>query len=313
MVDEEYVEFEIPYLLKLEDSIEQNPDWRFEIENDGQIAELRFRKEKSENYEYTAFPAGDRSGNLCWTKVQVRFPGGLSGDGRTEDGSLIEASREILNRFLEAYRAVMADEWIRELAFQDIVEFTVYWDLGSKTESRTVYVPNETFGSPSLEVETRDEIQRYLYEDITINPSKRIDLNTQEKIHRGEYELAVINAARHFEFWAKNIFVYLKEQRGTAPDEAVNLVIGVNISNLACNFFRDHLDFDFQKTDEYEMWSEQTQDIRNNVIHEGWHISEEQAQQAYQASLKAIARITEEFEDDLQGTGMAPDVTYPDT
>jgi hypothetical protein len=32
MVDTEYVEFTIPYLLKLKDSFDKNPEWRFEIE-----------------------------------------------------------------------------------------------------------------------------------------------------------------------------------------------------------------------------------------------------------------------------------------
>ncbi|TKX72603.1 hypothetical protein EXE46_15655 [Halorubrum sp. GN11_10-6_MGM] len=238
MVESEYVEFTIPYLLKLKDSFEKNPEWRFEIEREGQIAELRFKKEKSSDFDYTAFPEGDRSGNLCWTKVQVRFPGGLSQENRTNDGLLIEASQKSINRFLEVYRAVMEDEWIRDLAFQNIVEFTVYWGFDSKVESKTVYVPNETFGESGIDSETRDKIQMYLNEDIRINPPKKMDLDTQEKLHRGEYELAVINADRMFEFWAVNVFVYLKELRGTSSNEAVELVTENKFTNVIGSFVR---------------------------------------------------------------------------
>ncbi|WP_226013588.1 hypothetical protein [Halomicrobium salinisoli] len=311
MVEAEFVEFKIPYLLKLKDSIDENPDWRFEIDRGGQIAEIRFQKEKSKDYEYTAFPEGDRSGRLCWTKVQVRFPGGLNEDGKSVDGTLIRASREAINRFLEAYRAVMEDEWIRDLAFQDIVEFEVYWDHGSDVENNTVYVPNDTFGGSGLDEQKKDKIQEYLDDDVRINSAKRMDLNTQEKIHRGEYELAVINADRLFEFWAVNVFVYLKEQRGTPTEEAVSLVTNNGIKNIISNFYQDHLGSDFKNTDEYEEWSKKTHDLRNNVIHEGWQVTEEEAQDAYDASLSAIATISEEFEDELRGTTLFPEVDYP--
>lgn len=202
---EEYVEFRIPYLLKLKDSIEKNPDWRFEVEREGIIAELRFKKERLEGFDYTAFPEEDRSGQLCRTKVQVRFPDGLYGEGKTEDGHLIVASRKAINRFLEVYRAILQDEWVRDLAFENIVEFTIFWDDGEEVESKTVYVPNDTFAGAGIDEEGRDKIQKYLQEDIQINPTKNIDLDTQEKLHRGEYELAVVNADRLFEFWATNI------------------------------------------------------------------------------------------------------------
>lgn len=312
MVDAEYVEFTIPYLLKLKDSFDKNPEWRFEIEREGQIAELRFRKEKSHDYDFSAFPEGDRSGKLCWTKVQVRFPGGLSKEGRSEDGPLIEASKKAINRFLEVYRAVMEDEWIRDLAVQNIVEFTVYWDLGSEIESSTVYVPNETFGDFGLDIEKRDKIQRYIDEGTNINPSKRIDLDTQEKIHRGEYELAVINADRLFEFWAINTFVYLKENRGSSTEDAIELATENKFTNIISNFYRDHLGFNFQETTEYKNWKEETHELRNNVIHEGWHITEEESQKAYNASLKAIAAITEEFKEELRGTNLFAEIEHHD-
>lgn len=310
MVNSEYVEFTIPYLLKIKDSFEQNPDWRFEIDQEGVIAELRFKKEKSETYTYSAFPEGDRSGNLCWTKVQVRFTGGLSKDGKSPDGTLIEASLQAINRFLEVYRAVMEDEWIRDLAFENIVEFTVYWDTGSEVESKTVYLPNETFGELEMDVETRDQMQKYLDERIRINPAKKMDLDTQEKIHRGEYDLAVIIADRLFEFWAINVFVHLKDSRGESVDDAVELVTNNKFTNVISNFYRDHLGFDFQATTGYEEWKEYTHELRNNVVHEGWHVSEEEAQRAYDASMRAIAEIVEEFEDELQGTNLFVEIDH---
>lgn len=312
MVEAEYVEFTIPYLLKLKDSFGKNPEWRFEIEREGQVAELRFRKEKSDDFDYTAFPKGDRSGKLCWTKVQVRFPGGLSNEGQSEHGPLIEASRSAINRFLEVYRAIMGDEWIRDLAFQNIVEFTVYWDLGSEIKSDIVYVPNDTFGDFEIDTERRDKIQQYLDNGIGINPSKKMDLDTQEKIHRGEYDLAVINADRLFEFWAINTFVYLKENRGASTEDAIELVTENKFTNVISNYYRDHLGFDFQDTTEYEDWREETRKLRNKVIHEGWHITEKEAQKAYQASQKAIAAIMEEFKEELRGTNLFAEIDYPD-
>lgn len=310
MINSEYVEFTIPYLLKVKDSFEQNPDWRFEVDRDGVKAELRFKKEKSEGYTFSAFPEGDRSGNLCWTKVQVRFSDGLSQDGRSSEGTLIEASLGAINRFLEVYRAVMEDEWIRDLAFQNIVEFTVYWDTGSEVESETVYVPNETFGEFEMDLEARDQIQKYIDESIRINPAKKMDLDTKEKIHRGEYDLAVINADRLFEFWAINVFVHIKDSRGESADDAVELVTDNKFTNVISNFYNDHLGFDFKGTTEYEDWKKHTHELRNNVVHEGWHVTEEEAQRAYDASIRAIAKIIEEFKDELKGTNLFAEIDY---
>lgn len=310
MIDEEYVEFTIPYLLEVEDSIEGNVDWRFHLELHETQGELRFQKEMANRYEYSAYLRGDRSGNYCRTRVQVRFPDGLRNSGKqAESGPLIEAARDFLNRFLEVYRALVGDVWVRHLALEEIVKFDVHWITDSGEECQSFWVPNETFSELRVDAELRDKIQHYFDEGLDINPAKKIDFDTQEKIDRGEYELAVINADRLVEFWAINVYVFLRESRGASLEEAIELVKDSKFTNVAANFFRDHLDFDFQSTEGYSEWKENTHELRNHVVHEGWHVNEEEAVEAHVSAKKAIAEILTEFEDELKRTNLFAEVT----
>ena len=73
----EWVRFEIPYLLQVEDSFEDNKDARFHSRFEGVPAELQFKKQAREGNE-SERPGmmfgqieGDRFGTVSYTNVKV--------------------------------------------------------------------------------------------------------------------------------------------------------------------------------------------------------------------------------------------------
>lgn len=103
----------------------------------------------------------------------------------------------------------------------------------------------------------------------------------------------------------------MKEEQ-IPTDEAIELAKEPKFSNLIANYFRDHLDFDFQSTDEYDDWKNDAHELRNKVVHEGWHVTEEEARNAYDAVQRAIAVLIERFDEELQGTNLYADIEWPD-
>lgn len=322
----EWVCFDIPFFLQVPDSFEENETARFYPSIHGDTAELRFKRESVETRggETFGMAAGDRLGNVSYTKVRVGLGGdvlskapepsqgryALTSDLRGRDGHVIERAVRFLNRFLRVYRVALGYYWIRPLTPSEIVSFElVSVNSSGDTERRHRKITPESLKPPSatITVEECKALNGVLQKESPVMLTKEIDLDTQDKIDLEEANLAVLNAERLFEIWVKNAFESILVERGWSDAETENLLKNERgeyerLTNIVGTFINHHLGFAFEETEEYEVWKKETHTLRNAVAHEGYNASREEAIDAYTASVEAILCLSDQFEDELSGT-----------
>lgn len=328
----EWVCFDIPFFLQVPDSFEKNESARFYPSICGDTAELRFEREpvKTRGGETFGMAAGDRLGNVSYTKVRVGLGDDvvseapdmsegkyvLTSDLRGRDGYLIERAVAFLNRFLRVYRVAIGYYWVRPVTPREIVLFTLVGvHTGGNTERRHRKIMPGSLKPPSATISIKEckRLNGMLQSEAPVALTGETDLDTQDKIDLGETNLAVLNAERFFEIWLKNAFEEILVKRGWSNNEIEDLLKNdrgeyKRLTNIAGTYIDHHLGFAFQDTEEYEEWKAKTHNLRNAVAHEGHIASKEEALDAYEASVEAILCLADEFRDELTATEwMLPD------
>lgn len=325
-VQYEWICFDIPFFLQVPDSFGNNDDARFYPSLDGDIAELRFKRESVETNggETFGMAAGDRLGNVSYTKVRVGLDDdvlseapepsdgqyALTSDLRGRDGYLIERAVEFLNRFLRMYRISLGYYWIHPVTPHEIVSFdlvSVHDDRGTEGRHRKITPGSLTPPNATISEEDCEFLNEMLQSETPLALTGEVDLDTQDKIDLEETNLAVLNAERFFEIWVKNAMEVILSERGWNPTEIKELLKNdageyEQLSNIVGNFIDHHLGFAFSDTGEYKEWKSKTHILRNAVAHEGYTASKKEALDAYEASVEAILCLNKEFEDELSGT-----------
>lgn len=324
----EWVCFDIPFFLQVPDSFDdiENKYERFYPNIDGDTAELRFKRDSVETRggETFGMAAGDRLGNVSYTKVRVGLSGdvldaapepsegqyALTSDLRGRDGWLIEKAVDFLNQFLRVYRVSLGYYWIRPLTPREIVTFelvSVHDDGDADGRQRKITPGALKPASATLDAERCRALNAMMQDTQGVSLTSEIDMDTQDKIDLEEPNLAVLNAERFFEVWVKNAFEVIASERGWEDDEIEDLLLTDDgeyerLTNIAGTFIDQHLDFAFSDTAEYDAWKADTHNVRNRVAHEGYMASREEAVAAYEASVEAVLLLSEEFSAELAGT-----------
>lgn len=327
----EWVQFEIPYILQVEDSFQGNESARFRSRVRGVPAELQFKKEGREGEE-SERPGmlfgqveGDRLGNVSYTKVKVGFDQQLLDalseelddefeavkegsptkwlknlDGR--EGRIIRAAVDHVNRFLEVYRASLGYYWIRGVSPSEVVYFmrTTVSENEDIYNHGTIYLGSAlTPGTSTIDEEAHDTIEARLNTEHNIPIIISLRLDAQDKLDLGEYRLAVITAGTMFEAFLKDGLKDLMAAQGMPDDEIESVFVDdedyTSITTLAKETVPKTLHFDFEATDEFEAWDEKTREMRNRVVHEGYVPSEEEARAAYDAADDAVEFLTDKM------------------
>lgn len=327
----EWVRFKIPYIIQVEDSFEENENARFRSQIDGVPAELRFKKEAHDGEERDrpgmmfGQVEGDRLGNVSYTKVivgldqqflttlpdelQSNFEGVKEG-GRTKwlknldgrEGHIIRTAVDHVNQFLEVYRASLGYYWIRGINPSEVVYFmrtTVPQD-GDEFNHGSMYPRGGlTPGTSTINEEGHDTIQARLQTEHKVPITISLRLDAQDKLDLGEYRLAVITAGTMFEAFLKDGLKDLMAAEGMSDAEIVAVFVDngdyTRITTLAKETVPKTLHFDFEATDEFKAWDEQTRKMRNRVVHEGHVPSEDEARAAYEAAESAIEFLTDKM------------------
>lgn len=320
----EWVQFEIPYLLQVEDSFEENEDARFQPRIDDIPAELQFKKVAHDDESHDrpgmmfGLVEGDRLGTVSYTKVSVgfdrQFLDTLSEDLQTDfetikqgprtkwlknlngrEGNIIHAAVDYVNRFLEVYRAALGYYWIRGVNPSEVVYFmrtTVSNDREEYNHGSMYARGGLKLGTATIDEEGREVINNRLQAEHEVPFRISLRLDTQDKLDLGEYRLAVTTAGTMFEAFLKDGLRELIAAEGMSDEEieAVFMDDGdyTGIKTLATETIPKTLHFDFEATDEYEAWDKQTRELRNKVVHEGYIPSEEEARAAYEAADDAV-------------------------
>lgn len=325
-IQHEWVCFDIPFFLQVPDSFDDNEHARFYPSINGDTAELRFERAAVETRggEIFGMAAGDRLGNVSYTKVRVGLGDdvldaapeptegqyALTSDLRGRDGWLIEKAVGFLNQFLRVYRVSLGYYWIRPLTPREIVTFelvSVYEDGDTNARHRKITPGSLKPPNATLDAERCRALNAMMQHTSGVAVTGEIDLDTQDKIDLEETNLAVLNAERFFEIWVKNAFEVVLTERGWGSDDIEELLLTDDgeyeyISNIAGTFIDHHLDFAFSDMAEYDAWKEDTHNVRNAVAHDGYMASVEEALAAYKASAEAVLLLAEEFTTELTGT-----------
>lgn len=333
----EWVQFEIPYIIQVEDSFEGNESTRFQSYIDGVPAELQFKKE-ARGSENDGRPGmmfgqveGDRLGNVSYTKVRVGFNQHFL-DSLTEElqsdfeevkegswtkwlknldgreGHIIRAAVDHINQFLEIYRASFGYYWIRGVSPSEIAYFmraTVPRD-GEEYNHGLMYPRGGLkLGTTTIDDKGHEILNSRLRSEHQVPIVISLQLDVQDKLDLGEYRLAVITAETMFEAFLKDGLKDLMAAEGMADSEIESVFVDggdyTSISILAKETVPKTLHFDFEGTDEFEAWNEQTKKLRNRVVHEGYSPTENEAREAYEAADSAVgflrSRMVERLEE----------------
>jgi hypothetical protein len=328
-----WADFEIPFLIQVEDSID-GPENAFQVTRDGIPAELRFEKRKrtSDTHGGKMFGLveGERLGNVSYTYVQVGFAKPylnlLSDDYNTEYEQIAEGSRQILsssldtvrgkvakdalewtNLFLEKYRSTFGYYWIRRLKPSEIVHFNLTFvaENGEEYTDGMMYAQDGlTPGSTTLDDEQRTILQSRLTDQQSVPTAISLKLDARDRLDIGEYRLAVLLAGTMFESFLKTSLQEVMEAEGKSEEYIANAFENDNgdyksVVTLAKGCSRT-FHFDFEGSDEYEDWYEDTRGLRNDVIHEGYQPSEGEAERAIESAEAAVNVLAGKIEQRVQ-------------
>lgn len=327
----EWVQFEIPYLLQVEDSFEGNESARFHSRVRGVPAELQFKKEAREGEEgerpgmMFGQVEGDRLGNVSYTKVRVRFnrqlldalPDELNDDFEAlkegsptkwlknlngREGRIIRAAVDQVNQFLEVYRASLGYYWIRGVSPSEVVYFmrTTVSKNEDTYDHGTMYPGSAlTPGTSTIDEKAHNTIEARLDTEHKVPITISLRLDAQDKLDLGEYRLAVITAGTMFEAFLKEGLKDLMAAQGMSDDEIESVFVDdgdyTSITTLAKETVPKTIHFDFKETDRFEAWDEETRKMRNRVVHEGYVPSEDEARAAYEAAADAVEFLTDKM------------------
>lgn len=323
-VSAEWVQFEVPYILQVEDSFEGNEAARFHSRVGGVPAELQFKKEAREKAEgdrpgmMFGQVEGDRLGNVSYTKVRVGFaqpfldslPDDVKGDFESvkeghptkwlknldgREGHIIRSAVDHVNRFLEVYRASLGYYWIQGVSPAEIVYFmrTTVAEDGENYNHGAMYPKGGLEpGTATIDVESHETLNARLQTEHQVPIEISLRLDAQDKLDLGEYRLAVITAGTMFEAFLKDGLKELMAAEGMSENEIEAVFVDdgdyTSITTLATETVPKTLHFDFEATDEFEAWDEQTRKMRNQVVHERYIPSKDEARAAYEAAESAV-------------------------
>jgi len=331
MCPENYViAFDIPYHIQVRDSFKGNRESRFYPVIENIPAELRFESNTVDSYSIAiaGTAVGDRHGNLGYSSVQVWFgedfidhiPEDIENEVAIDavpvfrmgslgglEGHLIENAVMYVNKFLEVYRSRTSFYWITPLSPYTITQFAVVDHYKNQSDDvRYRFVTESPLKTGPLNDSVQNEIKRGVQLETPITLYNQLDLNAEDKISRGDYNSAIIDSAILFETWIKEAFQIIAVKKGYSESWAIDKVTKgdgsgdyLSPKNIASDQIL-RLGFDFSETDEFQRWDKKTREVRNNVVHEGYQSNENEAREAKSSAIKAIVRLCDEFEDELE-------------
>lgn len=328
-----WVQFEIPFLLQAEDSID-NPTKAFQIQKDGIPAELRLSKQKQESSAHGGsmfgLVEGERLGNVSSTTVLIGFAEPfleslddayhveyeeVSEEGNTlmtstldtPQGKIAEGAVAWLNEFLETYRATFGYYWIRRLQPSEIAHFqlTFVAENGDEYTEGLMYAKDGlTLGTTTMDEEQRTILQSRLKSDESVPTPVALELDAKNNLDLGEYRLAVIVSATMFESLLKTSLREVMQAEGKSKEEIKKAFQrddggykGVKQLAKECH---KTFHFDFKGSDEFDAWNKKTRELRNSVIHEGYEPSEEEAVGALAAAEDARNLLTKKITERIE-------------
>lgn len=326
-----FVEFEIPFYIRTPNSID-NPEEAFHPQIDGLTAEIRLKpKANPENaIQISGAVEQDRFGKVSRTDVQVVFDSELISDVENSitrrlsdelrpsthasttldepDATYITRSVAFLNQFLIAYRHATRYYWIRPLSHREIISFSIIeFDSEGNENTYERQFHASPIESGILDDEDISDIEKKLSTGVGPHLYQELELSAYDLLSRINHNQAALYAGILFESWLKHAFVEILVARGESESDAKDTISNqhgdfYSVYNLASEKLESKLNYDFEAIDEFTHWNQDTRQLRNDIVHEGYQANVDEANEAIKASLEAIHRINQEFQSELHGT-----------
>jgi hypothetical protein len=234
---------------------------------------------------------GDRWGKFSYTNVQIVFhhlffirPSPLFPD------FLLSKAIDIMNRLFSVCRGVKEDHYIR-ITRNDIFSYNIfYFDANGKQKKDSVSVP---FGSniismggssePTNEQLTR--IRQILSTNARLPLYQELIFDAWDYHFYGDYRAAAIEVGTAFEVFIQN-FIWNRYLQNGMSEEKIEKILEAGLMNLLRDHIKKIMGHDLCSTQEFNNWERDAYKIRNETVHKGKVISENE-------SSKAITTVSE--------------------
>lgn len=230
------------------------------------------------------------------------WPGGRWFPDR--DGLYIKFAVDAVNKVIYAYRHVTGGYWIQRLNMGDIAQFEIQdYDDGEIVNETKRQI---TRGSVQMGMDPENtvrEVAEILERESPINIYQEIHLDIRDKIDLGDYSLSVLLSFMLFERWTKSAFltsVSAIKSEEKAHDLAFRDEQFKPLMHII-DLLDDHTNIDFKKYPQYEEWERNLYDVRNEVVHELYQPSFEEAGEAHEICISSIEWLQDELSPHIKG------------
>ena len=267
---------------------------------------------------------GDRTGRASFSSVRVNF------DLKAFNSKLymntkyfVKLAIDGVNKFIEHYRVLTEKFYIRPITPAIIQNFTIFNSItdGSTftqqyvtdkcvieiAEEETSNLPPSTYhmdamlhGMGGSIDETIDLfLRKTLDKDIEPSIIETLHLEVKDKLDLREWRLAAIESAVLFETYLNSELRKMYRNRGLPETEIEDKFhrndryrTPLSSYAIATQLVQDATGFDFQSTPEFQAWSVNTKDLRNDVVHgKKYKVTQIEAELSYQCVTNAIHLI----------------------
>ncbi|MEH6642516.1 hypothetical protein [Vreelandella glaciei] len=241
---------------------------------------------------------GDRTGRASFSSVRVNF------DLRIFDSKhylnaryFVNLAIDAINKFIEHYRVATRKHYIRPVTPAIIQSFTIINSYHEKPNFVQHYVTDKTVlkvegdGFPLLEFNYFMDAMMHgmggaISDDIDVNlrgvldkdiePSiiETLHLEVKDKLELREWRLAAIEAAVLFETFLNIKLRDSYKAQGLSDSDIEDkfrkndrFKTPLSSYAIAKELIQDATGFDFYSTEEFKGWSNNTKDLRNDVVH----------------------------------------------
>lgn len=266
---------------------------------------------------------GDRAGRASFSSVRVNF------DLRIFEPKdyfnvkyFVNLAIDSLNKFIEHYRVFTGRHYIRPVTPAIVQKFTIFNYFSDKP----TFVQHYVTGKAVLDVDeaelslppfvfhidammhcaggVSDEIdvnlREILYKDIEPSIIDTLHLEVKDKLDLREWRLAAIEAAVLFETFLNTRLRDVYRNKGFSEFDVENkfhkndsLRTPLSSYAIAKNLVKDATGFDFSATSEFQNWSCNTKDLRNDVVHgKKYKVTRDEAQLSYACVVNGINLIS---------------------
>lgn len=218
------------------------------------------------------------------------------------DEHLIVRGMNFLNRFLEFYRFFENEYWIQPLTPQMVQKFHLWRNTAEGNDRYRVR--NWTGGPIRGGTADIESIQEATLSTVDLPLVQKLQLDARDNIDRSNYAIGAIQSGQLLELWSQLAFIIIAKQEGHSEKQAKEWIKfdndrSIKPPNIFDKYLKE-LEYDFKSTEQFDNWNDNTRELRNSVVHDGYEPSRHEASEAFNGTMEAILAIQRQFRSQLE-------------